>query len=552
MLQWMLYATLVALMAGVAAVAWERAASLCRFPSRWAWVAALAFSVSIPLIHTLAPLTVSERFLEAVVASPNSNFDIAASESFSVRMPLIQNAAAQRIDEWLGVAWLGSSALASLMFAFGLHAVRREQRLGSVSVVAGHPVVITESLGPAVIGLTNPTILLPRWIRQMSARQREMVIAHELQHVQARDQWLIAAAICALMVFPWNVALWWQLKRLRLAIELDCDQRVLRTRFGPSEYGQVLVDAASLGAHDAAIAPALIESTSSLEKRIRTMLRSRASYDKPLIALLALASLAICATAATLNPPAARPWTPRLIAGAVNDTPRVPSPQMELEEQWQSLVQVIEHFEPGVMNADRSKIAFIFIAADNEGRVIRHHLEFRPSWQSNPIATDELQDMFAEFVGQPASAIRMFLQLSLASKRLGPNPALVILGVNPGATPIDVAAPAIDMSAIRRDRNWLEAFLIRKTESERAVIKLADPASIDIGLTKGTELWIALNAEGEFIQGGRRNVITDPNESRRFVEKALPAAHIGDVARGTAVRDATGNRVSVAWHWLQQ
>jgi beta-lactamase regulating signal transducer with metallopeptidase domain len=552
MLKWMLYATLVALTAGLAAVAWERAASLCRFPSRWAWVAALTLSASIPLVHALAPVNVSERFLEVVVASSTTNFDNAASGDLSVQMPVIQNAVVQRFDRWLGVAWLCSSAIAALMFALGLHAVRREQRLGSRSVVAGHPVVITESFGPAVIGLTNPTILLPGWIRLMSARQSEMVIAHELQHVQARDQWLIAVAICALMVFPWNVALWWQLKRLRLAIELDCDQRVLRTRFVPVEYGQVLVDAASLGAHDAAVAPALIESTSSLEKRIRTMLRSRASYDKPLIALLALASVAICATAATINPPAARPWTPRSIAGTVAETPRVPSPQMELEEQWQSLVQVIEHFEPGAMNADRSKTAFIFIAADNEGRVIRHHLEFRPSWQRNPISTDELQDMFAELVGQPASASPMFLQLSLASKRLGSNPAVVILGVNPGATPIDVAAPAIDMSAIRRDRDWLEAFLIRKTESERAVIKLADPASTEVGLAKGTELWIALNAQGEFIQGGRRNVITDPNESRRFVEQALSGARIGDVARGTAVRDTTGNRVLVAWHWLQQ
>lgn len=550
MLKWMLYATLVALMAGLAAVAWERAASLCRSPSRWAWVAALALSASIPFVHTLAPVTVSERFLEVVAAPSIANFDAAASGGLSARMPLIQSAVTPKIDRWLGVAWLCSSAIASLMFALGLRAVRREQRLGSITVVAGHPVVITESLGPAVIGLTNPTILVPGWIRQMSARQREMVIAHELQHVQARDQWLIGAAVCMLIVFPWNVALWWQLKRLRLAIELDCDQRVLRARFGPNEYGQVLIDAASLGAHDPAVAPALIESTSSLEKRIRTMLRSRGAHDKPLTAILALASLAICATAAALNPPAARSWRPHLSEGSVHDAPRVLSPRNELEAQWQSLVQVIAHFEPGALNVDRSKTPFIFIAADNDGRVVRHHLEFRPSWQSNPISSDELQDMFVELAGQPTSSTLMSLQLK--SARLGPNPAMVILGVNPGAKPVDVAAPAIDMSAIRRDRDWLEGFLIRKTENERALIKLADPSAIDIGIAKGTELWIALSAEGEFIRGGRRNVITDPNESRRFVENALPAAHVGDVARGTAVRDATGNRVSVAWHWLQQ
>lgn len=551
MLKWMLYATLVAVMAGLAAAAWERAASLCRLPSRWAWVAALVLSASIPLVHTLAPMTVSERFLDVVAVASISKFDVAPPGGPSIDVPLVRHAVTPRIDRWLGAAWLCSSTLALLVFALGLYTVKRERQLGSAAVVAGRPVVITATLGPAVIGLMNPTILVPGWIRQLSARQREMVMAHELQHIQARDPWLIGGAIGVLIVFPWNVALWWQLKRLRLAVELDCDQRVLRGQFGPNEYGQVLIDAASLGARDRAVAPALIESTSSLEKRIRTMLRSRASYDKPLIATFAFASLAICATAAALDPPTARPWTPRPSAGSVDDVPRVLSPQSESDEQWQSLVRVIEYFQPSVLNADQSKTAFVFIAADQDGRVVRHHLEFRPSWQDNPIPNDELQDMFTQFVGQPASATHVFLQLSLASKRFGPNPAMVILGVNPDATPIDAAAPAIDLSALRRDRAWLEAFLIRKTENERALIKLADPAAIEVGLAQGTELWMALSADGKFLRGGRRTVITDPNESRRFVEKALPAAHIGDVVRGTAVRDATGNRVAVAWHWLR-
>ena len=72
--------------------------------------------------------------------------------------------------------------------------------------------------------------------------------------------------------------------------------------------------------------------------------------------------------------------------------------------------------------------------------------------------------------------------------QFGPHPALVILGVSSGARPIDVAAPAVDMSAIRRDRSWLEGFLIRKTENERSMIELADPDAINAGLSKGTEL----------------------------------------------------------------
>jgi hypothetical protein len=448
--------------------------------------------------------------------------------------------------------WICSSVATSIIFALGIYAVRREQRRGSPATVVGHRVIITASVGPAVIGLTNPTILLPEWINQLSARQHEMVIAHELQHVRARDEWLIGAAICLLIVLPWNAALWWLVKRLRLAIELDCDRRVLRAEFDANEYGQVLIDVASRRTYDTAVVPALIESTSALEKRIRTMVRSHATYDKALIAALSLASLTICASAVALDPPATRPWTQHVATDAVDGVPLVLSPADELQEQWRSLVQVIQHFEPGALTADRSRTSFVFIAIDTDGRVVRHYAELRPSWQATTIPKDKLDAMFNDFVGDPTGEAPVFLQLSLPAKQFGMNPAVVLLGVDPKGKPADMAAPAIDMSAIRRDRNWQEAFLITKTDNERAMIELADSSAIAAGLRKGTELWIALTADGEFIRGGRRKIIADPNESRRFVEKALSTMHVGDVVRGTAVRDAAGNRLAVTWHWMQK
>ena len=54
---------------------------------------------------------------------------------------------------------------------------------------------------------------------------------------------MLALAQLALLVMPWNLALWWQIRRLRVAVELDCDARVLRSgdvRF----YGDLLLDVA--------------------------------------------------------------------------------------------------------------------------------------------------------------------------------------------------------------------------------------------------------------------------------------------------------------------
>ena len=36
---------------------------------------------------------------------------------------------------------------------------------------------------------------------------------------------------------PWNLALWWQLRRLRLAVEMDCDNRVVAALGDPNPYG---------------------------------------------------------------------------------------------------------------------------------------------------------------------------------------------------------------------------------------------------------------------------------------------------------------------------
>ena len=57
---------------------------------------------------------------------------------------------------------------------------------------------------------------------------------------------LIAAAAWAVALFPWNPALWLIVKRLRLAIEIDCDARVLAGRRSDvRDYGMLLLTVGS-------------------------------------------------------------------------------------------------------------------------------------------------------------------------------------------------------------------------------------------------------------------------------------------------------------------
>src|SRR5206468_3567756 len=91
-------------------------------------------------------------------------------------------------------------------------------------------------------------------------------------HRAARDPHLLVGARVAIALMPWNPAIWYAARRLRLAIELDCDARVLRADPSPQRYGMLLL---TIAQRRAAIRPALIpmlsESTTHLERRILAM-----------------------------------------------------------------------------------------------------------------------------------------------------------------------------------------------------------------------------------------------------------------------------------------
>ncbi|HET7190243.1 MAG TPA: hypothetical protein VFI52_18960, partial [Gemmatimonadaceae bacterium] len=82
---------------------------------------------------------------------------------------------------------------------------------------------------------------------------------------------LLAAACVAVALMPWHPAAWWVLTRLRLAIELDCDARVLRRGVQARSYGEMLIDLAGQCSGFRVGATALADKTSHLERRLLAM-----------------------------------------------------------------------------------------------------------------------------------------------------------------------------------------------------------------------------------------------------------------------------------------
>jgi hypothetical protein len=114
-------------------------------------------------------------------------------------------------------------------------------------------------------------LVFPFWTLTLDDRQRRLMLAHEEEHVRARDPWLLAAAGFALVAVPWNVAAWWLVRRLRLAVEMDCDARVLGRGRDVASYGALLLAVGGRASRRLIGAAALGEPASFLEQRIRSM-----------------------------------------------------------------------------------------------------------------------------------------------------------------------------------------------------------------------------------------------------------------------------------------
>jgi len=75
------------------------------------------------------------------------------------------------------------------------------------------------------------------------------------------------------VLMPWNLGLWWQLRRLRVGLELDCDARVAPRVADRPRYGQLLLQArARQRTYHAALA--FVPSPSVLAERLYALLES--------------------------------------------------------------------------------------------------------------------------------------------------------------------------------------------------------------------------------------------------------------------------------------
>lgn len=307
---WMAYALLVSVL--VAAGAWllEEMVRQRRGPVRFLWLGALLATVALVAV---APLRMTEPVvLQASVAqsaAPAGGTGIRQDgvlEWVAAALKAARDAAANplraaaRLGDGsagtaLGIGWMALSAAVLALAAVTILRARRDRRTWPLAEVADARVRVAPRTGPAVLGILHPEVVVPAWLLAASEEEQRLVVLHEAEHVRARDPLVLAAGCVAAALVPWSPAAWWMLLRLRAAVELDCDARVLRRGVRRREYGTLLIEMAGRGPGLSLGAPALAGSPSTLERRIRAMnlvLHRRARLRAGLFATLGLALLA--------------------------------------------------------------------------------------------------------------------------------------------------------------------------------------------------------------------------------------------------------------------
>ena len=272
-----LYVIAVGTCLGIAALLVERALPQS-WARRWVWCAVIPVSVVLPGYYRA-------HHNWSITAMLNQRAAAAAPDHV-LGMPLssvLDSAWWTRIEGYDAIInrlWLSASAV---LLAWGLvtawrvaRVMRRARRErgdpGRPTTVDGVAVIVTDAMGPATVGLWRTRVLVPHWVLALPRIQRRYVLHHEEEHRTAHDARLLFVASLTLILMPWNLALWWQLRRLRLAVEMDCDNRVVAALGDATAYGTLLLTVAQASSRGPRLQPALLGGVGMLEHRLTMLL----------------------------------------------------------------------------------------------------------------------------------------------------------------------------------------------------------------------------------------------------------------------------------------
>ena len=320
----------VSLLASGAAWAAEEGLRRLGVPTRWIWLGAMAASSALLFGPVLVPGGASDVLTQAVSIGPVLEL---LPRALSLNLAGIDPGA---LDGVLAIAW-GLLSVGMLAWLVSMQGRLRRERSGWEHLwLYDRDVYLSPDRGPAVAGVLRPWIVLPRWALSLPDSQLRLVVLHEEEHLRGGDARLLAAALFFVVVTPWNPATWWQLRRLRMAMEMDCDRRVLRREPDCEQYGNSLLSVAAKASGVSLGLAAFTERSLSLKRRIVVMTARKSPWTPLRAGLLTLLAIVIgvqaCAVESPFMPEITDPSEPVTPDASIQEPPASTAREELLEE----------------------------------------------------------------------------------------------------------------------------------------------------------------------------------------------------------------------------
>jgi len=347
---WMAYALFVGVFAAAAAWVLEQVLRSHRQPARGVWMGGLALSLLWPVWTALRPEPT------AFSTGPPPHTGVMSLEPLTFQVGALS--IWTLLDRPLIWIWVLASGVLLALAVILLVRTRSLRSRWTGEEAGGRKILISEDWGPAVVGLLRPQIVLPRWCRSMPESELRLILEHEAEHLEAGDLRFLALAGIFPILLPWSLPTWWMWHRLRLAVEGDCDLRVLRRNPRATRaYMELLLEVGRRLPRGRVAAAMLSEPERTLARRIRTM--TMPIPKRPLLRgiLLVGAGLILIGVACAVPTPTALDTEAELPAVQAVVAEEAPSPSEAARELMESPTFTPFTVPPGLQDREEMMAA---------------------------------------------------------------------------------------------------------------------------------------------------------------------------------------------------
>ena len=245
--------TILAVVAGLLAVAFRKNRAQVRY---WLWLSAsfkflIPFSLLISLGNILRDALAPGKMAAEIAPPAVSRTMVQITQPFPDTLMFAPSA--PHTTSWIPMAILGVWACG--FAAIALMRLRAWLRLraavrASTPIDVPTTVAVRSSAGllePGIVGFLRPTLILPEGIlKTLTPSQLEAVLAHELTHVERRDNLTAAIHMIVEAVFWFYPLVWWIGVRLVEERERACDEAVLSLGSEPHAYAEAILSVCRL------------------------------------------------------------------------------------------------------------------------------------------------------------------------------------------------------------------------------------------------------------------------------------------------------------------